>query len=283
MATNLNPGPLDDSLLRLQDYHISGPVWGGYEDRILTVRRVFDSRDPGQALIGQDGIPWQIIPYLREAGFFEVAMMNNIPSHAMLISALVERWRPETHTFHLPVGECTVTLEDVAILLGLRVDGEPVIGRTSIGAQDWRDIIGHLLGKRPPNKDIKGNRLRMGWLNENFNDINAGQGEVWYVQYARAYIMRLIGGLLFCDLSGAKVPLRYLILLQDMRQAGRLSWGSAVLSYLYRQLCLATNPEKKDIGGCTTLLQLWAWVRIRGLSPDAAEHPLVAGRPLGAR
>ena len=41
-----------------------------------------------------------------------------------LITALVERWRLETNSFHLPVGECTVTLKDVSCLLGLSVTGK---------------------------------------------------------------------------------------------------------------------------------------------------------------
>ncbi|MBA0859381.1 hypothetical protein Goshw_006210, partial [Gossypium schwendimanii] len=40
-----------------------------------------------------------------------------------LISVFIERWRLETNTFHLPCGECTITLEDVQLQLGLLVDG----------------------------------------------------------------------------------------------------------------------------------------------------------------
>ncbi|KAI5447876.1 hypothetical protein KIW84_015355 [Lathyrus oleraceus] len=56
--------------------------------------------------------------------------------------ALLERWRPETHTFHLPIGECTVTLEDVYMLLGLRIDGKAVNGKVN---QD-NNICNELLG-----------------------------------------------------------------------------------------------------------------------------------------
>jgi hypothetical protein len=42
---------------------------------------------------------------------------------APLITAFMDRWRPETHTFHLPVGEMTLSLEDAAMLGGLSCAG----------------------------------------------------------------------------------------------------------------------------------------------------------------
>ncbi|MBA0764263.1 hypothetical protein Gotri_013624, partial [Gossypium trilobum] len=67
--------------------------------------------------------------YLREAGFWHVANIGRgCKLDPKLISAFVERWRPETHTFHLPCGECTITLEDVQLQLGLSVDGSVLTG-----------------------------------------------------------------------------------------------------------------------------------------------------------
>ena len=43
---------------------------------------------------------------------------------------MVERWRLESHTFHLLVGECLITFKDIALQLGLRVDGRPVTDLT---------------------------------------------------------------------------------------------------------------------------------------------------------
>ncbi|KAK5832736.1 hypothetical protein PVK06_016539 [Gossypium arboreum] len=57
--------------------------------------------------------------YLKEAGYWHVANIGQgCKLDPKLISAFVERWRPEMHTFHLPYGECIITLKDVQLHLG---------------------------------------------------------------------------------------------------------------------------------------------------------------------
>ena len=74
----------------------------------------------------------QIIEYLQRARLNEVASIMKFHLLPDLISALVEHWRPECHTFHFPYGECTVTQQDVALHLGLPINGLVVIGTTDL-------------------------------------------------------------------------------------------------------------------------------------------------------
>ncbi|XP_072078124.1 protein MAIN-LIKE 1-like [Arachis hypogaea] len=68
--------------------------------------------------------------HLRFTGFYHASQIGIVQCQKALVNALVERWHPDTHTFHLPVGECVVTLEDVAIILGLPTEGLLVTGMT---------------------------------------------------------------------------------------------------------------------------------------------------------
>ncbi|KAL5186662.1 Serine/threonine-protein phosphatase 7 long form [Glycine soja] len=53
----------------------------------------------------------------------------------------------ETHTFHLPVGECTIALEDVVLQLGIRVNSRPITGATYY---DWEEMCEQYLTVVPP-------------------------------------------------------------------------------------------------------------------------------------
>ena len=70
----------------------------------------------------------RIAPHLKRLGLYQISQLTQIKSDPGLLSGLVERWRPETHTFHMPVGEMTVTLQDVSCLWGLPITGDPVTG-----------------------------------------------------------------------------------------------------------------------------------------------------------
>ncbi|MFQ6667673.1 hypothetical protein Gotur_033609 [Gossypium turneri] len=160
------------------------------------------------------------MPYLEQAGFGSAALIRTFDLRYDLISALVKRWRPETHTFHFPCGECTVTLEDVALQLGLAIDGSPVMGVSTFAEPAALS--------------------------------NATEGELMCT--VRAYIMHIIGGVLIPDSNNNKVHIMYLPLLADLSNVRSYSWGSAVLAMLYRELCRTSKPAVVDMGGSLILL-----------------------------
>ncbi|KAL4316599.1 hypothetical protein AHAS_Ahas15G0301200 [Arachis hypogaea] len=98
------------------------------------------------------------------------------------------------------------------------------------------------------------------------------------MRYTRGYIMQLISGILFPDASDSRVHIRWLPQLENLDACGRLSWGSAVLAWLYRQMCRTTEHGQRNLGGCVSLMLSWAYHRISLVRPDgfdARRFPLV--------
>jgi hypothetical protein len=56
------------------------------------------------------------------------------------LTTLVDWWCPETHAFHLPCGETTVTLQDIAMILGLPINDTSISG--TVSPSGWRDSVG---------------------------------------------------------------------------------------------------------------------------------------------
>ncbi|KAK5775069.1 hypothetical protein PVK06_042936 [Gossypium arboreum] len=120
------------------------------------------------------------MPYLELAGFGSAALTRTFDLRYNLISALVECWRPKTHTFHLPCGECTVTLEDITLHFGLPID-ESVV--TSISAiAEPAALCYSLLGASLGNDESNFLDLKFTWLKANFEhlSVNATEEElIW--------------------------------------------------------------------------------------------------------
>ena len=86
--------------------------------------------------------------------------------------------------------------------------------------------------------DIKGQRLSIPWLAEQFTQLPPNANVVSVQRYTRTYIMKLIGGFLFADKSSTLVHCMFLLLLSDFDQAGMYAWGVECLAW-YKKLCLA--------------------------------------------
>ncbi|QHO00407.1 uncharacterized protein DS421_13g406300 [Arachis hypogaea] len=230
----------------------------------------------------------RIIPYLETAGLYHLARLNSqwFWVDEPLLSAFIERWRLEMHTFHMPFGECSITLQDVAYQLGLSIDGEPVSGCLT----EFENLMEHsrpawvwfreLFGELPPQSKVKQMTVCYTWFHERFRVLPADATDETVRIYARAYILMLLSSQLFADKNANRVHLHWLPYLASLDDLGRYSWGSAALAWLYRCLCRGTNRNVVNLAEPLQLLQSWIFWRFPTLRPSGFD---VIGFPLASR
>ncbi|KAL5794267.1 hypothetical protein ACOSP7_002861 [Xanthoceras sorbifolium] len=263
-ASTTNPGPLDPCVLYDQEKHVSAAVWDGQERGALRCHE-------HTSKLGE----WRLIPtqieLVERAGFGYLRKIPAISLDNPLISALVERWRRETNTFHFTVGEMTVTLQDVALMLGLAIDGKPVIGITHTTCSS---VCGKYLGRVPDSNYASGGMVKLSWLKEFFSNCPEDASSEEVEQHTRAYLLYLVGSTIFSTTTGNKVPVMYLPLFEDFEEAGTYAWGAASLSFLYRALGNASVKSQSTICGCLTLLQCWSYYHLNIGRPKLNRDPI---------
>ena len=88
-----------------------------------------------------------------------------------LITTFVNRWRPDTHSFHLASGEMSVLMQDVGYILAIGLDGPAVTGITD--TENWKDLVEEVTGIRPPDpegvKQKKTSGVGSHWLRQHFD------------------------------------------------------------------------------------------------------------------
>ncbi|KAJ8763014.1 hypothetical protein K2173_023219 [Erythroxylum novogranatense] len=259
-----NPGPIDPSVLYDQDNHVSSAIWEGQERGVLRCHE-------HTSKLGEWRLTQKQIELVEKAGFGYLRLLPSISLDNPLISALVERWRKETNTFHLTVGEMTITLKDVALLLGLPIDGLPVLGITYTSC---KSVCERYLGRVPEAGYKSGGMVKLSWLKEYFSQCPEDAPLEEVEHYTRAYLLYLVGSTIFSTTTGNKVPVMYLPLFEDFEKAGKYAWGAAALAFLYRSLGKASLKSQSTISGCLTLLQCWSYFHLNIGRPKFYQEPL---------
>ncbi|VFQ79181.1 unnamed protein product [Cuscuta campestris] len=280
--TNVHPGPINNDVLVLgPGEHRCDKVWQdrAFADVLLKCVKYYGSLHEG---LGVDRHR-RVTGILREYGFYGVEKISKLQIDWALITALVDRWRPETHAFHLPFGEVGITLQDVEVLLGLPVNGTPVVGSAERTKAYWVQLCEDMMGFRPDLVDLTKTQIKMTAIT--FIGLTYHSVEVDFIQHTRALMLKIMGGALFSSTTGNKVNLFLIELLMGTTQEVRSrAIGVAVLACLYRNLCNAALANTAQIAGPLVLLQVWAWERIPTCRPQGMLLPHdVAGAAYGAR
>jgi hypothetical protein len=120
-------GPLDFHVLRSFGGHVAYTSWSD-PDKLRCYIRCYERPVSFESLLAIQ-LPSVVSQRVSESGLGHLrrCMTTNIDEN--LISAFIERWQPDTNTFHMPFGEISILLHDVCHILGIRVDGR----RVSVG------------------------------------------------------------------------------------------------------------------------------------------------------
>ncbi|XP_028091201.1 protein MAIN-LIKE 1-like [Camellia sinensis] len=206
-------GPTDPSILRSFNSHVAAAIWRGEE------RGPLKCHNHSSKILAW---PWWPVEnntrfkaITEQSGLSQLARCTYWFVNKFLISSFVERWQPETNTFHMIVGEMTLTLDDVGTILGL-----PIVGK-SVSVPDVTDhhgvtllVYGLGITERVAHEEVSsagGNLVRLEWLQSQFAGVTDSDPEEAIQCAARAYLLFLLGCTLFSDKSGGRVPVVYLV------------------------------------------------------------------------
>ncbi|XP_073005149.1 uncharacterized protein [Typha latifolia] len=220
----------------------------------------------------------------KKAGILEAILASTYrirrdPSAIFGVSAF---WCEETNSFLFPWGEATISLEDVMILGGFPVLGEPV--RESL-VGELKDIEAKMTEER-----LRFNRIsckkadHSAWMK---HYMERDGDELEHIAFLSLWLSRFV----FCSHPEKTLKQHVFPIAIRLARGVKIALGPAVLATIYRDL--RELKEYLVAGGSTKeyplvvwaplhVMQLWVWERFPSLRPEG-EKSLDSGEPRAAR
>ncbi|XP_016472656.1 uncharacterized protein LOC107794625 isoform X1 [Nicotiana tabacum] len=195
---------------------------------------------------------------ISRTGFGSLLLIPDQMLSKNLLVELMERWDYEKRAFVLSPGEITISLLDVALILGLRVTGNPVVLLADTPFLDLERGYGVALWNRKIT--VASLEQRLDSLAETNND-----------DFVRTFLLFMFGTFLFPSTSG-KVDSRYLYLLENLDKVSKFAWGAAVLADVFHWLYRRKKEKVQYVGGCLIFLQVWCLEHIDIARPSLMDY-----------
>ncbi|KAH0642795.1 hypothetical protein KY289_033769 [Solanum tuberosum] len=199
----MNPGPIDRTLLLSQHEHKSELLWK-CEISFSSLMRTVRMNDAWNlfCLYRPHG---RVEEILRRSGLYDVVCVGRMQYDRALVTAMVERWRPETHCFHLPFSEVMITLQEVQVLFGLCIDGDVVYMQDAARRiRSWHSLLETLTGCAIAHADLDGaSRVRIHSIPSYLRDklqvdpIGDATPVEWVEKITRLYMLVILGASYF--------------------------------------------------------------------------------------
>lgn len=135
-----------------------------------------------------------------------------------------------------------MTLKDVALILGLRVLGEPVVLKEDTPFIKLESEYGAALWNR---------RISVASIEDRLVSLGEADNE----DFIRSFLLYTFGIFLFPNANG-KVDSRYLYFLNDLDKVSSFAWGAAVLEDMVYWLNKRKETNAQCLGGCLIFLQV---------------------------
>ncbi|XP_057427119.1 protein MAIN-LIKE 2-like [Lotus japonicus] len=209
-------GPFDNTLLKTFKGHVAQQVWKHYKKPTSVFDRgVLKTYHHGTAMLGKDKkkhkevlrcFSTYVKGRVQAAGLLPLLTCNLPSVDKTMLSVFVERWQPETSSFHMPFGEMTITLDDVSSLLHIPVAGK-FFSFPTLTRQEAALVLHKQLGVTQAEAEADiwkslGPYARYTRLLDVAEKM-AKEGKT--KKAARAFLLRLVGMTIFCAKTNNKV------------------------------------------------------------------------------
>ncbi|KAH1216570.1 Protein MAINTENANCE OF MERISTEMS [Glycine max] len=214
-------GPIVLSLLQSYRDHCVGHVWIRWECPKLKL-----VNHNAQALTSPTHL--QVKAYVEWSRLSALATTWYPIENRSLVNAFFERWHQETSSFHFPVKEMNITLDNVSCLLHLLVTCRAIDHVLSLFDREAMKIL--LM-------------THLGIPTE--TKVAAATHAGFCVWAAMNYFLDLINGMIFANMSLTHVHVAYLKYLMVLDACHKYAWRVAALAYLYNHLSYASQYNNK--------------------------------------